>query len=155
MNARKAGTNLVLDTSVVAKWFLPEPLSPEADKILEDLRQRKSIVAAPDLVVYEFANILWQRQKKGEISTRQASAIMSDFERLPLELVPGDAIGAQALDIAGKAGCTAYDGAFIALAVELEYMLVTADQRLVRLMAGTRFAKSIVWLGDLTLPTPR
>lgn len=148
MKSVKHRRTLVLDTSVVAKWFLPEPLSAEADSVLEDVRLGKSHLASPDLIVYEFANILWQRQKKNEISSRQAAAIMSDFERLPIRLVPADALGSEALRIAGKTGCTAYDGAFVALASGLDCTLVTADQRFVRLMAGTKFAKQVVWLGQ-------
>lgn len=139
---------LVLDTSVVAKWFLPEQLSTEADSVLEEVRLGKSDAASPDLIVHEFANILWQRQKKEEISGRQAAAIMSDFERLPIELVPGDVLGSQALKIAGKTGCTAYDGAFMALASGLKCTLITADQGFISLMTGTRFAKRVVWLGQ-------
>ena len=147
MNPDIPPRTLVLDTSVVAKWFLPEALSEEADRILEEVRLGKSHAASPDLIVFEFANILVQRQKKGELSGRQAAAIMSDFQRLPIEMIPGDVVGSQALKIAGKTGCTAYDGAFMALAEELKCTLVTADQRFISLMAGTGFAKRVVWLG--------
>jgi predicted nucleic acid-binding protein len=148
MNPDIPPRTLVLDTSVVAKWFLPEPLSTEADSVLEEVRLGKTQVASPDLIVYELANILWQRQKKEEISGRQAAAIMSDFERLPIQLVPGDVLGSQALKIAGRTGCTAYDGAFMALASGLNCTLITADQRFISLMTGTRFAKRVVWLGE-------
>lgn len=142
------GRTLVLDTSVVAKWFLPEQLSSAADSVLEDIRLGEALAAAPDLIIHEFANILWQRQKKGDISIRQASAIMSDFERLPIELVSGEVLGSEALKVAGKTGCTAYDGAFMALASGLSAPLITADQRFIRQMAGTRYAKRVVWLGE-------
>lgn len=148
MNPVNPKRTIVLDTSVVAKWFLPEPLSAHADSILEDVRLGKTHPASPDLIVYEFANILWQRQKKDEISGRQGAAIMADFGRLPIELVPGDVLGSEALKIAGKTGCTAYDGAFMALASGLNAPLITADQRFIRLMAGTRFARRVVWLGE-------
>jgi len=140
--------SLVLDTSVIAKWFLPEPLSDRADRILEDVRLGKLHPAAPDLIVYEFANILWQRQKKGEISRRQGDAIMSDFERLPINLAPGDVLGSQSLEEVAATGCTAYDGAFIALADSLETKLVTADRRLISRLAHTRFSRTVLWLGD-------
>lgn len=148
MNPVNSRRTIVLDTSVVAKWFLPEPLSTEADRILEEIRQGMTQAAAPDLLVYEFANILWQRQKKGRISRRQAAAIMSDFEHLPVELVPGDVLGSEALKIAGTTGCTAYDGAFMALASGLKSTFITADQKFIRLMAGTKFAKRVSWLGE-------
>jgi len=140
--------SLVLDTSVVAKWFLPEPLSDRADRILEDVRLGRLRPAAPDLIVYEFANILWQRLKKGEISRRQSDVIMKDFERLPINLAPGDVLGSRALEMAVETGCTAYDGAFIALADSLGTRLVTADRRLTARLADTRFSRTVLWLGD-------
>ncbi|MHB0866522.1 MAG: type II toxin-antitoxin system VapC family toxin [Thermoleophilia bacterium] len=148
MNPVNLGRTIVLDTSVVAKWFLPETLSAEADSILEEIRLGKTRAAAPDLIVYEFANILWQRRKKDMISGRQAAAIMSDFERLPIELVPGDVLGSEALKIASNTGCTAYDGAFMALASGINGILITADRKFIRLMDGTRLAKRVVWLGE-------
>ncbi len=105
-------------------------------------------LALPALAAYELANLLWQRQKRGEINKRQALGIMSDFERLPLKLVPGDVPGLAALQIARSTGCTADDGAFLALARGLDVPLVTADKRLVRLTAGSRLASHVVWLGD-------
>ena len=126
--------------------FLPEELGDRADLVPEQMRDGRLNAASPDLIVYVFANILWQRQKKSEVSGRLAASIMSDFERLPVRLVPGDVLGGKALGIAGKTGCTAYDGAFIALADELRCELLAADRRLVRLMSGTRFAGRLAWL---------
>lgn len=148
MNPVNSRRTIVLDTSVVAKWFLPEELSAEADRILEEIRLGRTNAAAPDLIVYEFASILWQRRKKGSISGRQADNIMADFECLPIELVPGDVLGSEALKIAGKTGCTAYDGAFMALASGLGATFITADRRFIRRIAGTGFAKQVVWLGE-------
>lgn len=138
---------LVIDTSVVAKWFLPEPLGAEAETVLLDVRQGRLQLASPDLIVYEFANILWLRRRKGEIGSRQANLIMSDFERLPIELAPADALGFEALKIACKTGCTAYDGAFVALAVGLKSTLLTADQRLLRAVEKTTYANHVSRLG--------
>lgn len=145
--AKKPPSTIVIDTSVAAKWFLPEPLSDEADAILEQARLGRLQLSSPDLISYEFANILWQRQKKGEIGSDQAIEILFDFERLPIELVPGDVLGAEALKIACRTGCTAYDGAFVALAVGLKSRLLTADRKLIQMMSSTPFAKRVTWLG--------
>lgn len=143
----KPPTVIVIDTSVAAKWFLPEQLSSEADALLEQVRPGRLQLSAPDLIIYEFANILWQRQRKGEISGNQAMEMMSDFERLPIQLVPADVLGVEALKIACNTGCTAYDGAFVALAAGLKSRLITADRKLVQMMAETRFAGRVTWLG--------
>lgn len=145
--AKKPLSTIVIDTSVAAKWFFPEVLSDEADAILEQARLGQLLLASPDLISYEFANILWKRQKKGEISSSQAMEILFDFERLPIELVPADVLGAEALKIACSTGCTAYDGAFVALAAGLKCRLLTADRKLVQMMSETRFARRVRWLG--------
>lgn len=151
MKADKPPNAIVVDTSVVAKWFLPELLSAEADAVLEQVRLGRLQLSSPDLIIHEFANILWQRQKKGEISSKQAREIMSDFERLPIDLVPADVLGAEALKIACITGCTAYDGAFVALAAGLKSRLLTADRKLVQVMSETRFTRRVMWLGKWTV----
>ena len=148
MTKKRPSDIRVIDTSVAAKWFLPDPLSAEADRVLEEMRLGRLRLAAPDLISYEMANILWQRQRKGEISARLAAAIMADFELLPIEKAPGDVISSLALRLACKAGCTAYDAAFVALAAELRTRLITADRRLTRLMASTPFAARLEWVGQ-------
>lgn len=148
MKTDKPPDAIVIDTSVAAKWFLPERLSAEADAVLEQVRLGRLQLSSPDLIIHEFANILWQRQKKGEINGNQAREIMSDFERLPIELVPADVLGVEALKIACITGCTAYDGAFVALAAGLKSGLLTADRKLLQMMAETGFARRVVWLGD-------
>lgn len=151
MKPDKPPGTIVIDTSVAAKWFLPEPLSVEADAVLEQVRLGRLQLSSPDLMVYEFANILWKRQERGEISSSQAGDIMSDFERLPIELVPADVLGAESLKIACITGCTAYDGAFVALAAGLKSSLLTADRKLVQVMSETRFKTRVMWLGKWTV----
>jgi predicted nucleic acid-binding protein len=137
---------VVIDTSIAVKWFLPEPLSREADAVLEDARLGRIQLAAPDLIIYEFANLLWKLQRRGELGGRDTLSLMRDFELLPVYLVPADVLGSRALAIACQTGCTAYDAAFIALAGELKKPLLTADRKLVKLMDGTRHARRMVLL---------
>ncbi len=138
----------VIDTSITAKWFLPEPLGEEADHLLDDLKSDSLRLAAPDLLHYEFAGILWRKQVVDEISARTAAAMIEDLERLPLEMVPADVITTDAVRIACKYGCTSGDGVFLALAAGLGTSLITADRRLIKNMEGTEFKRRLLWLGD-------
>src|ERR1017187_7818208 len=47
----------VVDASVAAKWFLPEPYNDQADKLLRDFVNRDVELMAPDLIVGE----IWKR----------------------------------------------------------------------------------------------
>lgn len=139
---------LVVDTTVAAKWFLPEPLSAAADRLLDDMRDDSLRLAAPDLLHYEFAGLLWRRQGGDDLSGRQAAAIIEDLERLPVEMVPADVLATDAVRIACKYGCTSSEGVFLALAAGLGSLMVTADRRLVKGMEGTEFSRRLLWLGD-------
>jgi predicted nucleic acid-binding protein len=48
--------NVVVDASVTIKWFVPEPLSDEADRLLGG----GDALFAPDLLLLEFGNTLWK-----------------------------------------------------------------------------------------------
>jgi len=48
----------VIDTSVVVKWFIEEKDSNKAIKILEYYKLGELTIVAPDLVIYEFVNVL-------------------------------------------------------------------------------------------------
>lgn len=147
--ARQYGrVTIVIDTSVVAKWFFDEPQSEAADQILEALKQEKLMLVAPDLLVYELANFLWKRVKSNKINQEQARGVMAKFERLTIEMTPADVLGNEALRIACDTGCTAYDGAFVVLAANLNCCLVTADKKFTNLLENHSYGDHILPLGE-------
>jgi predicted nucleic acid-binding protein len=54
--------NLVVDASVAIKWFVAEPLSIEARRILDDYQAGTLSLVAPDLINAEFGNIVWKKR---------------------------------------------------------------------------------------------
>lgn len=119
-------TVLVIDASVAVKWVVQEPGTPEA------LALRKARLAAPDLIIPECANILWKKQRLGQLTSAEASAAAQLLERADMELV---AMGAQlhrATELAIELDHPAYDCFYIALALDKGCAFATADQRLLR-----------------------
>jgi predicted nucleic acid-binding protein len=119
-------TVLVIDASVAVKWVVQEPGTPEA------LALRKARLAAPDLIIPECANILWKKQRLGQLTSAEASAAAQLLERADMELV---AMGAQlhrATELAIELDHPAYDCFYIALALDKCCAFATADQRLLR-----------------------
>ena len=58
---------VVVDTSLVVKWLLPEPDSPSA---LEQRRRWEAegvVPSAPDFLLLEVHNVLWKKLQRGEI----------------------------------------------------------------------------------------
>lgn len=138
----------VVDASVVAKWFLPEADKDKAEKILREFLDGKVQLAAPDLLVAEFGNLLWKRSVKlGDISTAQADQMYGDFLALRVPLRHSADIAATALTLATTGDHPIYDMLYIVLAEESACEFVTADKKLVNKFA-TKFA-CVRWLGDL------
>ena len=56
--------NLTVDASVVIKWFVAETLFEQARLLLSDSFD----LHAPDILLAEFANTIWKKFRRGEIS---------------------------------------------------------------------------------------
>ena len=137
----------VVDASVVVKWFIPEPYSSNAENLLVGFRNRQLILAAPDHVVAEVANALWQRSTlRGEISVSEAMDSCSDFLQIGLQLYPTPSLIESALKLAGLARHPVYDMVYVALASERQCEFITADKKMVNKLASAY--PSIRWLGE-------
>lgn len=122
---------LVVDSSVIIKWFLLEPDSDKASEILEAYDTQEIEVIAPDVIYAEVGNIAWKRYTVTKnISVTEAQRIVSNFLGLSLETVPDSELLADAYRIAVTYGRSVYDSLYIALSVREQCRLVTADERL-------------------------
>ena len=116
----------VLDTSVIAKWFLAEEGSEEAEEFLDALAGGDR-VAVPSSFFYELAHVLWSKRRTG-MTEKGAAAIWGDIARLPLIVTQWEELFPQALSFAYRFDVSPYDAAFVVLARELGCELVTADR---------------------------
>lgn len=83
------------------------------------------------------------------MSHEDARFFVQQLGQLALLASPAQALAGEALDIALAHDITAYDATYVALAQQLDLPLITADARLVRLLANT--VHDVRWLGDLRL----
>lgn len=135
---------MVVDASVAAKWYLPEELSDEASRCLEAGARGEATLVAPDLLVAELGNVLWHRQRRGDVSPERVREAWAAFEAAPLELVESRPLVPAALELAMVHGCTVYDGLYVALAEAHEdATMLTADRRLVIRLAGTALSRRV------------
>jgi predicted nucleic acid-binding protein len=96
--------------------------------------------SAPDVIVPELGNILWNKLRRGDMSSGRANAvadIVSDPEQFPVILVPAQALISSAIRIATEFDRSVYDALYLAVAAELGAPLITADARLVNAMSGS------------------
>jgi predicted nucleic acid-binding protein len=114
---------VVIDASVAVKWVVSETGSDAADALLdEDLM-------APVLWLAEAANALCRRARIGEITAEQANARLSELLRAPVASLPIEPHLAHALKLAIDIGQPIYDCIYLALALQHQTHVVTADRR--------------------------
>lgn len=121
---------MVVDSSVVAKWFFPEKLQQQALNLRSDWISNVVDLIAPDLILAEVSNIIWKKQRSGLITETEAKSAITDLLALAIPRIETHIILPKAYDLAQLFGRTIYDSLYIALAIEMEAKFVTADLRL-------------------------
>jgi predicted nucleic acid-binding protein len=139
---------IVVDASVAAKWYLPEELSGEAEKVLEAGVRGGVKLCAPGLLAAELGNVFWHRYRRGELTLDAVRRAWAAFEAAPVAVFETKTLVPPALEIAVACGCTVYDALYVALAEADEAAVVlTADRRLCDWLSGTPFSGSVRLLG--------
>lgn len=137
-------TACVVDASTVAAALFQEEYEDAAGAILRETEELR----APDLICAEFGSVVWKRYRRGAIDERQARGLMADFLGLPLRIMPSARLIDEALRLALTTGRTVYDCLYLALAVEDDTVMVTADGRLVSSLAGGPLEQYVHWIGE-------
>jgi len=68
--------NLVVDSGVAIKWFIPEPYSTQARQLLNDYQSGSLSFIAPDLINAEIGNIVWEKQTFQGLEACDAQTVM-------------------------------------------------------------------------------
>jgi len=133
---------LVLDASVVVKWFVQEDGTEAAIRLVDHAPD----LVAPDLSRLEVANTLWRKFRRREIDRIDVEDSLQTLERGVPKLVPTADHVAAAQAIMLDLDHPIYDCLYLALAEAADAKLVTDDRRLQMRTAGTRFAARVQWL---------
>ena len=135
----------VVDASVAVKWYLPEPESDAAGRLLDPEHD----LIAPDLLFAEVGNALWKRWRRGEIGLGDLRDPLAALAAVPFEVRSAAPLLSAAAEVAVTCGCTVYDGLYLALAFETGAPLITADRRLAQRIAGGPWARTVRTLAEL------
>jgi predicted nucleic acid-binding protein len=137
---------LVIDSSVAVKWFVPEPYSIEARRILDGYRLGTVSFLAPDLLYAEVGNIIWKKQQFQGLAAADAQQVLTEFQAITFFVTPSAHLLSDAYQLAITYQRTVYDSLYVALSEQARCQFVTADERLVNALS-TNFP-NIVWLGN-------
>ena len=140
--------NLVIDASVLVKFFIPEILSEKAEELSDRVTEGDLRLLAPDLIFAEVGNIIWKKHRRKELTRSEAEEIVDAIVSVPLEIETSKALLPFAVDLGLAYGITVYDAIYVSLAKIHQTILVTADKKLVEIMGKTDFKKHVAWLGD-------
>ena len=128
---------VVLDASIVVKWFIDERGSEAARGVLVSGRR----LLAPELLIAEVGNAAWRRARLGEIPLQQAVSAAEQVGRTPIEFWPLAALARQALEMAAALDHPIYDCFYLALAEQCDALLVTADDRFLSKLQATGWGR--------------
>lgn len=117
---------VVIDPGVAIKWFVEEPLRPQARSLLVHRHE----LIAPDILVAGVADLAWKKATRGEISIEQAEPIVRNIA-LPSFIsafVESPRLRNRALAIALQCGRPVHDCFYAACAEAASAPLVSTDE---------------------------
>ena len=124
---------IVVDASVVLKGYSPERErhAEQAARLFDQIEAERVRIVAPELLLLEVVNIAARKWHFGESSL---DVLARSLAGMPIEVEPVDMRRVAAWT--GR-GLTAYDAAYVAVAEERSLQLLTDDEQIRDIAAGT------------------
>lgn len=130
---------IVLDTSIVLKWFLPEDESSKARYLREKHLKNKIVICAPQLLIFEIVNALVYKK---ELSLSNISLVVEILFFTNLKFFDCiEELIQETAKIARRYEITVYDASYVALAKALSCKFITADKKLFNKIKTLKFVK--------------
>ena len=124
-------STFVLDGSVTLAWFFEDEISAYAEAVENSLEHAKAVV--PSLWPLEVANTLIMGERRGRTTEGKAAQFVSLLTELPIT-VDEQSITAHAfgpiMALARAHRLSAYDAAYLELALRWELPLATLDKKM-------------------------
>lgn len=140
-------STLVVDASVVLKWFLrDEKFGDRALDLLDRFVRDELDLTAPSLIVYEVINGLVIAQRRGRIAEEKVLSAISGFLDLGITFVDVTGLEEKVLHSCRDFNCSAYDASYLAVAERSSLSFVTGDERLYKSAKGK--VEWVKWIGD-------
>jgi predicted nucleic acid-binding protein len=135
-------TDIVIDASVALAWCFKDELTEAAAQLQEQLKT--GVAAVPLLWSIEIANVLALAERRARITAAESAQLIALFETLDIQTDGETASLAftRILDLAREQRLTAYDAAYLELAMRLGVPLASKDADLCD--AAERLGVSVV-----------
>jgi predicted nucleic acid-binding protein len=129
--------SLVIDCSVTMAWLLPDENSKTAAKALRLVA--KDGAMAPALWMYETQNALLVAKRRRRVDAEFVKRGLRALRKLSITFPPIRNVGRE-LALADRLGLTAYDAAYLVVALEEHATLATLDDKLASAAASRGIA---------------
>ncbi|KAB2875815.1 MAG: type II toxin-antitoxin system VapC family toxin [Pseudorhodoplanes sp.] len=134
----------IVDASVALKWFVTEPGSDLAIALLQS-----QPLAAPDFLLIELRAALWTRVRRNLSSLEDIRRAENEMAGIGIPLRPSSDFVRNAFDIALQLSHPIYDCLYLATALGINDLLVTADQRFLQVASASRYSGQVVALSSI------
>jgi len=131
--------DVVVDTSTVVKWYIPEQHHERARALRDDFLDGKHDLCAPALMPFEAVNALTY---SGHYDGERLHEATHSLDNYGIELVSFGSVGPIA-ETVNSVDSTAYDAAYVALAVERDGTVYTADETLLQDIEGSEYEDTV------------
>lgn len=119
-------TGYVVDASVAVKWLVTEAFSEQAARLLDE----ELTLIAPELLFAEASNALWVMCRRGVITKDDLAEGIGVLRTAPVAVpAPMSQLAASAARLALDLDHPTYDCFYLALALQEQLPVVTADRR--------------------------
>jgi predicted nucleic acid-binding protein len=132
--------NLVVDASVVIKWFVDEIDSDAARRLLADERW---VFCIPAHAHGAIGNVVARHARHGVIARAQVREIVGALAEHTTTYPIGPLL-TEAIELAVDLGQSVYDTLYLALAVDLGCVVSTADERLIRAVRNSSWEQRVL-----------
>jgi predicted nucleic acid-binding protein len=126
-------SRFVIDASVALTWCFADENAALAQHVADMFKQGDTALA-PSFWPHEILNALLSGEKRKRISKEMVRDFIDDLAMLPifLEQFPAGAVFSRIGSLSRQHGLTAYDAAYLDLALENGLPLATLDEDLIR-----------------------
>jgi len=121
--------HIVIDASMAISWLMEDEKTPASNQILAELTTLKPI--STTLLWHETRNILVLNEKRGRLDKGGALRLLQSLQEIAIEKQQ-DSADDLVCALAFQHNLTAYDAAYLALALEHYAILATNDKQLAR-----------------------
>jgi predicted nucleic acid-binding protein len=131
--------DVVVDTSTIVKWYIPEQHHEQARALRDDFLNGKHDLCAPTLMPFEAVNAL---NYSGHYDGERLHEAAHSPDNYGIELVSFGSIGPLA-EIVNSVDIMADDAAYVALAAERDRTTYTADVTLLQDLEESEYEDTV------------